>query len=282
MMVTAIATVMQLMRWFALLLILSALSVLSACTGSKGTVENQTFQVLFDKGRAYLERGNAQMALPALRQANALQPGNATLLAMLGLAYDQVGRHVQALAAIEKAQSLRPEDGNINNDLGVVRMRVHEACATQHEQRCRALLDQADEAFAAALQDTSLRAPEEVWFNRALLYKRRGYWRQMVAALEQTLQISDRYLPARLELADYYRTMRRLDLERGHLRRALQAYPEDVAILEQLADSFLLSNQWSGDEAEVRSLLSRILSLAPGTDAAQRASQRLLLLDEKR
>lgn len=261
--------------------------ILSACAGTERLSEGQAFQLLFDKGRAYLERGNPQMALPALRRANTLQPGNAALLSMLGLAYDQVGRPVQALEALEEAHRLQPDTGmgHLNNNLGVARLRAHTACVAERKKLCHTLLDQAEEAFEAALQDASMRVPEEVWLNRALLYKRRGYLRQMVAALKYALKIKSDYLPARLELAKYYRTMRRPDLEKRHLRKALANNPENLSVLEALIDVLWLSRSSFNQEeevlGEVRTLLSRVLSLAPGTKAAQRASQRLLLLDEK-
>ena len=252
---------------------------LTACAGGgESEWERQDFQMLFDKGRAYLERGNARMALPALQRAQRLQPDNVTLLAMLGLAYDQVGRPVQALRVLEDAHRLSPEDGNLSNNLGVARSRLHAACVAKQEKPCQAWLDKADAAFTMALQDPYLRVPEEVWFNRALLYKAHGHLRQMVAALEKSLTISDRYVPTCLELADYYRTMHRPDRERPYVQCALAVRPEDVGLLERLADSFQASGEW----IEVRALLARILAMAPGPDVAQLVSHRLFLLDKER
>ena len=256
---------------------------LTACAGDKTpALEHSTFQVLFEKGRAYLERGNAPMALPALVQANVLQPDNPTLLAMLGLAYDSVGRSAQAVAVLEEARRLRPNEGSLSHNLGVAYLHVHSDCMLEQEKRCQAWLDKADLALEEALQDRLLRRPEEVWFNRALLYKRREYWRQMVVALEKSLEKRDDFLPARLELANFFHTMHRPELEKHHLRMALTAYPDEVAVLEPLADALLLPNGSPRDKVEARAYLERILSLAPDTDVARRASQRLLLLDKER
>lgn len=264
--------------------------VLMGCVGGGGN--SHEFQTLFDKGRAYLERGNAPMALSALQQANQLQPGHGALLTSLGLAYDQMGQPVQALESLEAAHRLQPNDGNLNNNLGVARLRVHAvSCMKREDAVCLSWLDQAQEAFRAALQDTTLKTPENVWFNLALLHKQRGQMDQMVMALEKTLEISSHHLAARLELAKYYHTMRRFDLERQQLRGALAIRPDHVEVLERLIDSFFSTNQLGalelspdltlGERVELRTLLSHTRSLAPGTDAADRASQRILLLDKK-
>ncbi|MBF0461529.1 MAG: hypothetical protein HQL87_09050 [Magnetococcales bacterium] len=272
--------------------------LLTACAGGKG-MDDPTFQTLFDKGRAYLERDNVAMALPALQQANQLQPGHVELLTLLGVAYDRAGRPVQALDALEEAHRLQPADGNLNNDLGVARLRLYAAsCAHGEETECQTLLDQAEVSFQAALQDPALHLPEDVWFNLALLYKQRAQERAMVTALEKALAISSHHLPAQLELAEYAHQKGYLDLERQLLRRALATYPDHLVVLKRLVNSFLgtpaqdapssaagvtrLSPDLSpGERAEVRSFLVRILAVAPETDAAQRASQQILLLDGK-
>ncbi len=276
--------------WF--LLWLPALLLL-ACAGGKEP-DSQAFQTLFDKGRAYLQRGNAQMALPALQQANLLQPGHVELLTLLGLAYDQLERPVQALDSLEEAHRLRPLDGNLNHNLGVACLRVYGVSCTDNREEagCSGRLDQAEAALQAALRDPALNAPEGVWFHLSLVYKQRGQTQQRVAALEKVLAISGHYLPARLELADYYRVLGHFDLERQQLRAALAAYPDTLVVLERLVDSLFAMGQSGdtdplvalspGERREIRTWLDRILSLAPGTLSAQRASQRILLLDRKR
>lgn len=263
--------------------------MLVGCAGDGGHAHE--FQTLFDKGRAYLERGNAPMALSALQKANQLQPGHAPLLTALGLAYDQMGQPLQALESLEAAHRLQPNDGNLNNNLGVARLRVHAvSCVERADADCLRWLDQAEEAFRAALQDTTLKGPENVWFNLALLHKQRGETDPMVVALEKTLELSTHHLAARLVLAEHYREMRRFDLERQQLRGALAIRPDHVAVLERLIDSFFSTGRSGtvelspdltpGERVELRALLSHIRSLAPGTHGAERASQRILLLDK--
>ncbi|MEO5364715.1 MAG: tetratricopeptide repeat protein [Magnetococcus sp. DMHC-8] len=279
-------------RW---LVGLPMLLLLACAGGGAREGDDRAFQMWFDKGRAYLERGNAQMALPALQQANRLQPDHGEVLALLGLAYDQMDRPVQALEALEEAHRLRPRETRWLNNLGVARLRVHAvSCAEREAPGCQRLLEQAEEALQSALQVSDLRAPEGVWFNLALVYKQRGQTDRMVAALEKALALSGQHLPARLELAEHYRVTGRPELARQHLRGALAAHPDQVVVLEQLVDTFFVARRQgeagqsgavalagmlsSGERGELRSWLSRILALSPGTEAARRAAQRLLLL----
>ncbi|MBF0162191.1 MAG: tetratricopeptide repeat protein [Magnetococcales bacterium] len=275
-------------------------ALLLGCTTGPGLEkEEQEFQTLFDKGKAYLERGNPQMALPALQQANRLQPGNVALLARLGLAYDQVGRPLQALESLEEAHRLRPDDSGLNNNLGVARLRVYTlSCAeTPESSGCPALLEQAERALQAALQGATQGGRQEegvadIWFNLALLYKQRGQEPPMVTALEKALEINGHHLPARLELAEHHHGKRHFDLEKQQLRHALAAHPDQVAVMERLADALFAlrpgaaadpaTSLTPGELTELRTLLSRIVTLAAGTEASQRASQRILLLDKRR
>lgn len=261
------------------LYVLLVMLFLVACATDGGVVHNPEFQVLFEKGRAYMRRGNARMALPALQDANRLHPGHVPLLRLLGVAYDQVERPLQALATLEEAHQLQPESGELNNNLGVARMRLLEDCSDFRVQHCRQVWGKAEEAFVQALQDKSLTNPEEVWFNRALLYKRRDYLRQMVRALQRSLAINARYLPARMALIDYYGEMQRPYVQQDHLRLALRFYPDNVVVMQRLAQSLTLTDLW--DMTEVRSILKHIGRLAPGTHAAKWAAERLIRLDEK-
>lgn len=241
------------------------LTLLLVGCGGGGQIEKENterYNMLFEKGRAYLERGNAPMAIPPLRQALKLRSDSIVLLSMLGLAYDQVGRGVQALEMLEKAHLLSPNEGSVNNNLGVARMR-------------QGLLEEASQAFSDALKDPTLRTPEEVWFNKALLFKRQGQLREMTAALKRSIKINGNYLPSRLELADFYQSMHRSDLEIEQLQHAVSIHSDNIAIVQQLANAYLVSGKMN----LARPLLKKIVTLAPGTVEAQRASERLLLLE---
>ena len=240
---------------------LLVLLLLSACAGLQKEDEGR-YQLLLNKGRAYLERGNSRMALPSLREARKLRPDDVELLLLLGLTYDREGRPVQALAVLEHAHTLRPKEGRINNNLGVARMRM-------------GFLKQARVAFEAALQDADPARPEETYMNLGLLHKRQGRTQEMIAVLKQAVSINPRYLPAHLELADIYQAMGRGEQERKHLQAVLRVQPTAVSILERLANA----HRAAGEKEAARVLWQRIEKVAPGTPLAQRAAKKRILLE---
>ncbi|MBF0342515.1 MAG: tetratricopeptide repeat protein, partial [Magnetococcales bacterium] len=220
--------------------------VVAGCAGGpeRGADEGESFPIALKKGRAYLERGVPEMALPALRRARELRPDDADVLLLLGMAYDQSDRPVQAVEVLEQARRIRPGDGRIQNNLGVACLRLDR-------------LEDARVAFDAALGDGNLATPEEVHFNRGLLFRRLGALRDMETALEQALRARPGYVPALLEMAAYHREMGRLDLEQKRLRRVLEEMPSHLTAMERLAGSLEQESRF----AEVREWLKKIRAL---------------------
>ncbi len=71
-------------------------------------VRETRFRASLARGRAALERGEAGVAVEALREAVDLSPDRDTGHAWLGLAYDQAGREAQAEAELRRALQLYP------------------------------------------------------------------------------------------------------------------------------------------------------------------------------
>jgi Tfp pilus assembly protein PilF len=269
------------------------LLLLSACAAGQEENSAREVTLLLDKGRAYLQRDNAEMALLSLQRAQQLQPNQVEVLTLLGLAYDRVDRPLQALESLQAAQRLQTAGGDLNNNLGVACLRVH-ALTCQNgmpAEECRRLLEQAGAALQRALTDPALRAPEEVYYNLALLARQRGEEEQKyLELLHRALAIRPHFLAARLALAESYRQVGRAALERQQLRQALAAHPDQLEVLHRLVESYRWSDKGAGrlldevtgqDRLELRTWLSRIRALSPGSEWAQRAAQRMALLDEK-
>ncbi|MBF0438718.1 MAG: tetratricopeptide repeat protein [Magnetococcales bacterium] len=249
---------------FVMSMLLSAWMLTGCTTGSEiNSGEGESFVVAKRKGEAYLERGSPDQALPALRRARELQPDDVEVLLLLGMAYDQSDRPLQAVETLEKAHQLRPDDGKINNNLGVARMRM---------DRLEAALGN----FETALKDASFSTPEEIYYNLALLYKRLGRQREMESTLEKALTVKPGFVPALLELAGFHRDMGRADLELIRLRQILVASPGFVEAMERLADLYLSMKK----NREARELLQKISSQDSGGPSAQRAKEKLAILDK--
>ncbi|MBF0213366.1 MAG: tetratricopeptide repeat protein [Magnetococcales bacterium] len=240
------------------------LGVLAGCAGGPdpGNGEGESFPISLKKGRAYLERGVPDMALPALRRARTLRPDDAEVLLLLGMAYDQSGRPVQSLEALEEARRLRPGDGRILNNLGVALMRLDR-------------LDEAREVFREALADGQFPTPEEVHYNLALLHRRQGSLRAMEQALEQALRIKPGHVPTLMELAEQHRALGRLDLEQKRLRRVLEEVPTHLTALERLVASL----EQEGKTRESVEWLRKIRALDSSGRAGRRAMEKLMILE---
>ncbi len=234
---------------------LAVVLVLSSC-GPQPRVETEAgrFERLFKKGSAYLAKNNHRMALVSLEKAQKLRPDHVELLSQLGIAYDKAGQTGPALLVWQRAHELAPKDGAINHNLGVAMMR-------------QGMLDEAEAAFMEALGDEMFSDKGETHYNLALIQKRRGLLRGMERGLKRVLEIVPDHMAARWLLADYYRKMRRPDLEEKHLRNILAFDPESVSTLERLADLLMET----GRMGKAAPLLKRIQGIAPDSKAAARA-----------
>ena len=243
------------------------LALLAGCAGTpEEGPDLERYETLMSKGRAYMKRGNARMALPSLMEARRIKADDVELFALLGVAFDRMGRPVQSLEALEQAQRLQPDNGGIRNNLGVALMRQDR-------------LDEAEKQFQAALADKSFPTPEEIHFNMALLHKRRGRIREMQATLEQALRVNANFQPARLELADHFRDLGQHAAEQEQLRKALMVDEKNLDLMERLALSYLKS----GNRAQALPVLKRVLTLAPpGTDTSRRVNRQLATLGNER
>ncbi|MBF0380694.1 MAG: hypothetical protein HQL69_06735 [Magnetococcales bacterium] len=235
------------------------LALFSAC-GSSPSVKSDTirFNALYKKSKAYMERDNPHMALRSLIKARQMQPDHVGILSMLGVAYDKLGHDGKSLNVWQTAHKLKPKRGDISHNLGVALMRQQ-------------MLDEAKVAFDNALADPKFADRLETYYNLALIKQRRGAIREMVADLNKIIQIEPGHIPSHELLADYYRKMRRADLEEKQLRNILKINSQRISTLERLADLYLQS----GKRDKAIPLLQRIGAIVPKTAVAKRAELKL-------
>lgn len=94
------------MRRLALLLLTGAASAAQAQT-------SVPTRALVDEARAAQARGEPAAALASLEHAAALEPDNAEVLRLLGVAQGQAGRTDEALRTLARAQAIAPTDSDI-------------------------------------------------------------------------------------------------------------------------------------------------------------------------
>jgi Tfp pilus assembly protein PilF len=247
------------MRILRVCSLLVFLGIFTACSGTpKAKPDTARFDALYKKSQAYMDRNTPSMALRSLVKAQKLQPNHIGLLKMLGVAYDRLGQDRKALNIWKKAHLIKPNKGDISHNLGVALMRQQ-------------LLDEAKVAFLDALEDHKFADRAETYYNLALIQQRRGSLREMVASLEQLLQMYPGHIPSHMVLANYYRKMHRLDLEAKQLRNILTINSHSIVALERLADLYIQG----GNKGRARAMLERIGAVAPNTAAAKRAKLKL-------
>lgn len=225
--------------------------------------EMSELQVLRYKGRAYLDRGNAVMALNYLREAQKLAPEDGEILAMLGRAYGLSGRYEAALASLKRARELRPQDRDVAYGMGVVLFQVKR-------------YQDAEIFIREALDSADFRERDDAWFHLGLIREAAGNTAEMLKMLDEALKINPVHVPSHLKLASYYKTQGAYERERRHLQEVLAERPEDVAVMEFLAESLLRDRL----QDRAVSLMRKIIMLAPDSENAARVTKRLSMLGE--
>lgn len=220
--------------------------------------ERATFQMAKFKADAYLERGNFQMAVPSLLKMLEIRPDDVDTLLTLGGAYIHQGRYLQALESLERAHRLKPGRGEVNNYRGVALMNLER-------------FEEAKGAFLLAGEDVNYQQREDAFYHLAVLASRQGLSEEMVAHLGQAIKLNPGMPLAHIMLSAHYASKHQPEREQEHLKAALAAQPDNLAVLELLAEFF----QRQGRKPQAREMWSRIISIAPESEYAERAKLRL-------
>lgn len=244
---------------------LAVFLLLTACGGSNpGEMDrDEEIQVNTYKGKGYMERHKAQMALPALRRVQELVPDDVDNLILLGSAYYLLERPVQAQATWQQVLVLRPGMGEVHNRLGVVLLRLDQP-------------KEAREHFLLALNDPRYLTPEETYLNLAMMEKNNNNPAKMLEFLQKALERKANHIPSHVELAGYYYRLGDMVQEQDHLNAILSVEPNSPEVLEKLANSY----QKSGDIARSQNARKKIAQIARDTNERAQAVRRFDKRDE--
>lgn len=126
-------------------------------------------------GRAYMQRGQLQIALERLTKALELNPRSTDAHTVIAVLYEEIRRPERAETHYRRAVELKPDDGSVNNNYG--------------QFLCRSgRFAEADARFAKAIDDPFYPTPVVVFTNAGVCAMKSG-----------DLTAADRYLRLALE-----------------------------------------------------------------------------------
>ena len=236
-----------------------------------------------DAARAFLRAGRPADAIAPLRQAAALQPGNATILHDLGLACLEAGRPAEAAPALRQATDVNPRYTDAYFRLGIALEGMGDAAgAVAAYDRATALRPGHTEAWfrAGALVFTLGHREEAIGcFRRAAAtgpktsFGRLGAARALLAgnrdaeaetALRRMLALEPGNAMAQDLLGNVLADAGRFEEARGCFTRAVQASPLMAGAYYDL----VRCRRLTPEDADILPRMQAALT-APGLDAAQ-------------
>lgn len=151
-------------------------------------------------GRAYMQRGQLQIALERLTKALELNPRSTDAHTVIAVLYEEIRRPERAEVHYRRAVELKPEDGSVNNNYG--------------QFLCRAgRFDEADARFAKSIEDPFYPTPALVYTNAGVCAMKAGRWPEADRYLRSALEIEPGSPAVLFDLA-------RLQYSKGELLRA--------------------------------------------------------------
>jgi Tfp pilus assembly protein PilF len=121
--------------------------------------------------------------------------------------------------------------------------------------------------LAIALEDQAFPNKEKIHFNRSMVYRELGRLEDALGELRAAVAERPRYYPAHYEMARLLEEMRRPERALRAYEAAEPGFREDPEFLLDYGSALLRA----GNSAKARVRLRRVLDLAPGSEAAERA-----------
>ncbi|MBS3779504.1 MAG: tetratricopeptide repeat protein [Desulfovermiculus sp.] len=252
--------------WFGLCLGLWGLVLLLnswGCTfGQPWTQANQEIRARMDLASSFLANEQPRLALRQLQAIESSAGTDPDYQFLYGLTWSRLQRQEKASEHFQKAVSLRSEFAQAWNNLG-------QAYAAMGQT------EKAEQAFLQALDTPTYLTPEFAAFNLARLYQDQGLTQKAEELARQSLDHNPGFAPAIILLNDLLIADNRIQEAVDMLSRGLQAEPDNVRLMQELAENLLRL----GRQKQARQWFERIANTAdPTSQAAQVAADYLELL----
>jgi len=192
-------------------------------TGEKAYSRNPArIKTLSLVGRAYIETGEYQKGIEALRKVTDAYPYFMNALVNIGVAYDRIGDNENALETYERVLVIKPDYPRVHNSIANIYMRQGNLGKALKEFKLVAELDANNSV---------------VHFNIGALEMRNGRYQEAVAAFEKAVELKPRWALARKNLGlIYLQSLDRREEGLKQLRKALKLDPDmkDAAQIRKL------------------------------------------------
>ena len=215
-------------------------------------------QSLMRQGYVFMQQQRYEEALEIFKQADAANPGNATVYNMAGLCYLSLNQLDKALENFDTALRMIPGFTDARNNRGTTYLAL--------EQYRLAEVD-----FVAVLSDSTYPHRWKVYYNLGLTYLARGHIGAAEENFKKAITATNPVFEAYLRLAEIAQSQGRIDSALGLLEEAHFKFPERLDGV--LAYGRMLLDANRPDEA--RPYLEDVIASDPGSEMAEEA--RLLL-----
>jgi len=216
-------------------------------------------------GVTYLEQRNLPMAMKELTRASELDPDNAEVDMMLGLAYRARGDQKEAEKYLREAIDKRPDYAEAHNNLGIV-------------LADRKAWDEAIRQFDLAASNVQYRTPEWAVYNAAEAYRAKGDLAKAEETYRRAIRINEAYAPAYLGLSSVLVGEERWEEAAAVLRQCVEKVPDYTDGWMALGRVYARLKR----PAEASAAFRKVLALSSDPETRKQAATYLGLLEPGR
>lgn len=241
---------------FLLVMTAGSICLLAAACAQGRAVDMKKAEGLRNLGNAMVRDGNARGGIAKLREAEALDPGNAELQQELAMAYRGAGQYDRAIAHFQRALAIKPGFPEAWNNLGTLYLQLGQ-------------WEKAVPCFEKAVADSSYQTPEFAYNNMGLAYYNKGMYEKAVESYRRALKLFPNYGVCLTNMGRAFEAMKDREAATAAYRRAIEVTPEYVPPYVHLAGLYLKG----GRDREAAELLKTAIALepkGPGADEARR------------
>jgi type IV pilus assembly protein PilF len=252
-------------RLFRSFLALVAAAWLFSGCGAPNESKKKEADARTKMGVTYLQQNNIPKAMTELMKASELDPSNAEVDMMLGLAYRARGDQKKAEEHLRNAIGKKDDYADAHNNLGIV-------------LADRQAWDEAIREFEKAAGDVRYQTPEWAVYNAAEAYRHKGDASKAEEQYRKALRINERYAPAYTGLSSLLFKAGRKGEAEAVLTQCVKVAPDYVDGWMELGRTYAATKR----PAEAAKAFKTVLSLSNDPEVRKQAANYLRIVGSER